>query len=76
MRGNGDILTMQDMYPISKCNCQEQITFAPRQFELERSGFKSKLKKTEGSQKAWDKFHKPVVNVAALFFGMIVGAKI
>ena len=37
----------------------------------------SKLKKTfEGTQKAWNQFFKRVINVAAPFTGMAVGAKI
>ena len=59
-----------------KCNCQKQITFSPKQFQLEAAGFKNTMKKIfKGSQTAWNKFLKPAVNVAAPFIGMAVGAK-
>ena len=32
-------------------------------------------KPSKGTQKTWDKFPKPAVNVAAPFIGMAVGAK-
>ena len=40
-----------------KCNCQKQITFTPKQFQLEGNGFKNTMKKIfKGSQTAWNKF--------------------
>ena len=60
----------------SKCNCQKQITFSPRQFQWEGAGFKYTMKKIfKGSQTAWNRFLKPAVNVAAPFIGMAVSAK-
>ena len=59
-----------------RCNCQKQITFTPRQFQMEGGSIRSKLQKIfKGTQTAWNEFLKPPVNVAAPFFGMIVGAK-
>ena len=50
--------------------------FSPNQFQLEGAGFKNTMKKIfKSSQTAWNKFLKPVVNVAAPFIGMAVGAK-
>ena len=58
-----------------KCNCQKQITFTPKQFQLEGRSIKSKLQKfLTGTQTAGNKFLKPVVNVAGPFVGMAVSA--
>ena len=74
---NGTILKLHDMCPNQNCKCQKQITFTPRQFELEGSGFKNFMKKViKGSKTAWDKFLKPVVNTAAPVIGMAVAAKL
>ena len=70
------VLKLHDMCHNPKCKCQKQITFRPRQFQLEGAGFKNTLKKIfKGSQTAWNKFLKPAVNVAAPFIGMVVGAQ-
>ena len=70
------VLKLHDMCHNSKCNCQKQITFSPRQFQLEGAGFKNTMKKFfKGSQTAWNRFLKQAVNVAAPFIGMAVGAK-
>ena len=71
------VLKLHDMYHSPKCNCQKQITFTPKQFQLEGGSIKSKLqKKVKGTQTAWNRFLKPAVNVAAPFIGMALGAKI
>ena len=50
---NGTILKLHDMCPNQNCKCQKQITFTPKQFELEGSGFKSFMKKVfKGSKTA------------------------
>ena len=36
---------LHDMCYNPKCNCQKQLTFNPRQFQLEGSGFKNTMKK-------------------------------
>ena len=72
----GTILKLHDMCPNQNCKCQKQITFTPRQFELEGSGFKSFMKKVfKGSKTAWNKFLKPAVNAAAPVIGMALAAK-
>ena len=74
---NGTILKLHDMCPNQNCRCQKQITFSPRQFELEGSGSKSFMKKVfKGSKTAWGKFLKPVVNATAPVIGMAVAAKL
>ena len=70
------VLKLHDMCHNPKCKCQKQITFSPKQFQLERAGFKNTIKKIfKGSQTAWNKFLKPAVNIAAPFIGMAIGAK-
>ena len=73
---NCTVLKLHVMCHIHKCNCQKEITFTPKQFQLQTGGFKKTMKKiSKGSQTAWNKFLKPGVNVAALFIGMAVEAK-
>ena len=43
LKNREDVLKLPDNCFNSKCNCQKQITFNPKQFELEGSGFKSKF---------------------------------
>ena len=70
------MLKLHDMCHNPKCRCQKQITFTPKQFQLECGSIRSKLQgKFEVTQIAWNKFLKPAVNVAAPFIGMAVGAK-
>ena len=73
---NCTVLKLHDMCHNPKCKCQKQITFSPRQFQLEGSGFKSTMKKVfKGFQTAWAKFLKPTMNTLAPVIGMAVGAK-
>ena len=59
-----------------KCNCKKQITFTPKQFQLEGNGFKNTMKKIfKGSQTTWNKFLKPMINTLVPVIGMAVGAK-
>ena len=45
-----------DFSHILKCKYQKQITFTPKQFQLEEAGFKNKVEKTfKGTQTAWNK---------------------
>ena len=70
------VLKLHDMCHNLKCKCQKQITFSPRQFQLEGSGFKNTMKRIfKGSQTAWLKFLKPTINTLAPVIGMAVGAK-
>ena len=73
---NCTVLKLHDMCHNPKCKCQKQITFTPKQFQLEGCSIKSKFKKKfEGTQTAWNNFLKPAVNIAAPFIGTAVSAK-
>ena len=73
---NCTALKLHDMCLNPKCNCQKQITFTPRQFQLEDGSIKNKLQKFfKGTQIAWNNFFKPAVNVAAPFIGMALIAE-
>ena len=73
---NCTVLKLHDMCHNPKCKCQKQITFSPKQFQLEGAGFKNTFKKIfKGSQTAWSKFFKPTINTLAPVIGMAVGAK-
>ena len=70
---NCTVLKLHDMCHNSKCNCQKQITFTPKQYMLESGSKKRKLQKTfRGTQTAWNKFLKPAINTTALFLGKAV----
>ena len=59
-----------------KCNCQKQITFTTKQFQLEGRSIESRLQKIfNGTQSAWNKFLKPALNIAGPYIGMAVRAK-
>ena len=61
---------------ILNVNVPEQITFAPRHFQLEGAGFKNTMKKIfKGSQKAWNSSLKPTINTPAPVISMAVGAE-
>ena len=76
LNANGTILKLHDMCPNQNCKCQKQITFTPKQFELEGGSLKSFMKKVfKGSKTAWNCFLKPAVNAAAPVIGMAVAAK-
>ena len=68
-------LKQHDMCHNPKCNCEKQITFSPKQFQLEGAGFKIQRKKNfKGSQTAWSKILKPMIKALAPVIGMAVGA--
>ena len=71
-----DILKLHDMCPKSKCKCKKRNNFTREQIDLKGNGFKNERKKFKRTEKAWNKFLKPAVNVAASIIGMAVGAKI
>ena len=55
--GKGDILKLHDECPSSCCNCQKQVTFTPKQFQLEGAGFKNRMnKKFERNWKKVEQF--------------------
>ena len=39
------VLKLRYMCHSPKCNCQKQLTFSPRQFQMEGNGFKKTMKK-------------------------------
>ena len=54
------VLKLHHMRHNSKCNCQKQTTFTPKQFQLRGGSINSKLQKVfKGTQAAWNKFLKP-----------------
>ena len=62
---NCTVLKLHDFCHYSKCKCQKQNTFTPKQFQLEGGSNKSKLQKiSKGTQTAWNKFIKPGLKMA------------
>ena len=39
-----DILKLHDLSNIPECECQKQITFTPRKFQMEGAGFQNTIK--------------------------------
>ena len=73
---NCNVLKLHDVCHNPKCKCQKQITFGPDQFQLEGGSIKKKLKSIfKGTEKAWNKFLKPALNIASPYIGMAVSAK-
>ena len=59
-----------------KCNCQKQLTFTPKQFQLKDGSIKTNFQKIfKGTQTARNKFLKSAINATASFIGMEVSAK-
>ena len=55
---NCTVLKLHDMCHNPKCNCQKQITFTPKQFQIEGNGFKNTMKKNiQSNRKTVEKFH-------------------
>ena len=70
------VLKLHDMRHNPKCNCQNQITFTPKQFQLEGGSIKNKPQKFfKGTQTTWNKFLESAINATAPFIGKPVGAK-
>ena len=73
---NCTVLKLQDMCHNHKCKCQKQINFTPNQYMLEAGSIKSKIISVfKGTEKAWNKFLKPALNIASPYIGMVVSAK-
>ena len=69
-------IKIHDMCHNPRCNCQKQITFAPKQYVLEGGSIKSKLQKIfKGTRTAWKKFLKPALNIASPYILKAVSAK-
>ena len=74
---NCTVLKLHDMCHNPKCKCQKQITFSPKQFQLEGGLIKSKLKSIfRGTKTAWDKFIKPGLKMATPLISAAIAAKI
>ena len=59
-----------------KCECQKQITFTPKQFQIEGGSRKCKLQKfVRGTQTAWIKFIKPGLKIATPLISAAIAAK-
>ena len=70
------VLKLHGMCHNPKCKCQKQITFTPKQFQLEGGSIKSKLQKIfKGTQTAWNKFIKPGLKMATPLISAAVAAK-
>ena len=73
---NCTTLKLQDMCHNPKCKCQKQITFTPKQFQLESGSIKSKPHKLfKGTQTAWNKFFKPGLRMATVLISAAMAAK-
>ena len=76
LKRNCTVLKSHDLCHNPKCNCQKQIAFTPKQFQLEIGSNKSKLQKIiRGMQTARNKFRKPANNATAPFIGMVVSPR-
>ena len=77
LNNKSDILKLHDHCHNIKCNCQKQITFIPRQFQLKGARFKNTMKKKSSkiSQKVWDSFFNSTINTLAPVIGMARLAK-
>ena len=70
------VLKLHDMGYNPKCNCQKQITFTPRQFQLEGGSVKSKLQNFfTGTQTAGNDFLKPGLKMATPLVSAAIAAK-
>ena len=69
-------MRLHDMCHNPKCNCQKQITFTPKQFQLEGGSIKRKLQNIfRGYRKAWYSFIKPGLKMATPLISAVVAAK-
>ena len=70
------VLKLHDVCHNPKCNCQQQITFSPKQFQLEGGSIKSKLQNNfRGPKQAWDSFVEPDLKMATPLISAAVAAK-
>ena len=59
-----------------KCICQKQITFTPKQFQLDGGPIRSKLQKNiQGTQTAWNICLKPGLKMATPLISAAIAAK-
>ena len=73
---NCTVLKLHDMCHSSKCRCQKQIIFSPKQFQLEGGSIRSKLKSIcKATKTAWDDCLKPALKIATSNVSAGVGKK-
>ena len=73
---NCTVLKFYDMCHNPTCKCQKQITFTPKQFQLEGGSIKSNLQKIfRGAQTAWNKFIRPGLKMATPLISAAMAAK-
>ena len=73
---NFTVLKLHDLCHNPKQKCKKQITFTPKQFQLEGGSIKSELQKIfRGTKKAWHSFIKPGLKKAAPLISAAVAAK-
>ena len=70
---NCTVLKLHDICHNLKCIGQKQITFTPKQFQLECGSIKCKLQK--GTQIAWSKFLKPRLKMTTPPISAAIAAK-
>ena len=72
-----DILKLHGLCHNPKCKCQKQLTFNPRQFQLEGAGLikKSNEKIIQRTEKMWTIFIRPGLKRANPFISAGVAAK-
>ena len=71
-----NIFKLHDICNSPKCKCLKQISFTPKQLQLEGGSIKSELKKTfKGTAKAWNSFVKPKIYTLEPVIGTAVAAK-
>ena len=52
LNNRGNLLKVNDKCPNPKCKCRKQITFTPKEFQLEEAGLKNAMKKIfKGTEK-------------------------
>ena len=74
---NFTVLKLHDMCHNPKCKRQKQITFTPKQFQLEGGSIKSTLQKNfRGTRKAWDSFVRPGLKMATPLISAAVAVKL
>ena len=62
---NCTVLNIHAMCHNPKGNCQKQITFTAKQFQLEGAAFKNTMKEIfKGTKKMWNNFIKPGLKIA------------
>ena len=60
----------------SICNCQKEITFTPKLFQLEGTGFTKSMKKLfKGTERRWNNFNKPRLKKTAPIISAGIVAK-